>query len=56
MSASVGRSAVVIIAAHIALLRFEDLGASAVLRVRQVLPDTSGAVPGGGLRHPTPTG
>ncbi|MDE0610695.1 MAG: hypothetical protein OXH77_12400 [Anaerolineaceae bacterium] len=56
MGAIGGRSAVDIIAAHVGLLRFKDLGASAVLRVRQVLPDTSGAAPDGGLRHPTLSG
>jgi len=51
-----GRSAVDIIVAHPAQLRFEDLGATAALCVRQALPDTRGAVPDGGLRHPTPNG
>ncbi len=56
MGAIGGRSAVDIIVAHPAQLRFEDLGATAALCVRQALPDSSGAAPGGGLRHPAPTG
>ena len=53
MSVSDGRSAVDIVAAHAAQLRFEDLGATAVLRARQVLLDTIGTTLGG---YQTPLG
>ena len=53
MSANNGRSAVDVVAAHAAQLRFEDLGATALLRARQVLLDTIGTTLGG---YQTPLG
>ncbi len=47
MSANHGRNAVDIVAAHAANLRYDDLGATAVTRARQVMLDTLGTTLGG---------
>ena len=47
MSASEGRNAVEVVAAHAANLRYEDLGETALLRARQVMLDTLGTTLGG---------